>query len=154
MCEAHLTDASIARYKSKKVERYMIEQHDLKMSYLRQQDDKEYLDMKEEILLLQALLEQKINAIGNKTELLTAIPGINALMQRLESMKSSLLKMQRELGLVLGKDAVRGLAVDIVKILDEELTGVEDKTERLEKIGARIVSAIEGAGKSPDLGEE
>ena len=154
MCENHLSDVGVARHKKRKVERYLIEQQDLRMSYLRQQDDHEYLDMKEEILLLQALLEQKINAITNKTELLTAIPGINALVQRLESMKSSLLKMQQELGLVLGKDAIRGLAVEIVNILDEELTGVTDKAERLEKIGTRIVSAIEKAGKSQNPLEE
>jgi hypothetical protein len=154
MCENHLSEVGIARYKQKKVERYLIEQHDLRLSYQRQQDDHEYLNMKEEILLLQALLEQKINAITNKTELLTSIPGINALVQRLESMKSSLLKMQRELGLVLGKDAIRGLAVEIVKILDEELTGIDDKAIRLEKIGTRIVSAIEEAGQSQNPLEE
>jgi len=135
------------RHRREKVERYLIDQQELRMSYMRQQDDKEYLNMKDEILLIQALLEQKINSITNKTELLTAIPGINALVQRLESMKSTLLKMQRELGLVLGKDRLRSLAEEIATILDEELTGVPNKVELLEQIGLRIVDAIEVAGK-------
>ena len=146
-CEKHMSPRGALRHRREKVERYLIDQQELRMSYMRQQDDKEYLNMKDEILLIQALLEQKINSITNKTELLTAIPGINALVQRLESMKSTLLKMQRELGLVLGKDRLRSLAEEIATILDEELTGVPNKVELLEQIGLRIVDAIEVAGK-------
>jgi len=154
-CEKHLSHYGTERFRRQKVERYLIDQQELAASYSRQHDDKNYLDMKDEILLLQALLEQKINSIASKTELITAIPGINALVQRLESMKSTLLKMQRELGKVLGKDALREFVKDLATILDEELVGVENKGVVMEAIADRIMDALDEAGKaSEDLNEE
>lgn len=149
-CEKHLGIAGNARIRRKKVERYLIDQQELAASYNRQKDDRDYLDMKEEILLLQALLEQKINSIETKGELITAIPGINALVQRLESMKSTLLKMQRELGKVLGKEALRDFVKELGTILDEELTGVDNKGVIMEKIADRVIDALDEAGKASE----
>ena len=149
-CEKHLGVAGRQRKRRQKVERYLIDQQELSASYKRQQDDRDYLDMKDEILLLQALLEQKINSIGTKAELITAIPGINALVQRLESMKSTLLKMQRELGKVLGKEALRDFIKELGTILDEELVGIENKGVIIERIADRICDALEEAGKASE----
>ena len=150
LCEKHLGRAGNARIRSKKVNRYLIDQQELAASYNRQQDDTNYLDMKDEILLIQALLEQKINSIDSKVELITAIPGINALVQRLESMKSTLLKMQRELGKVLGKEAIRDFVKDLATILDEELVGIENKGVMMEKIADRIIIALDEAGTASE----
>lgn len=154
-CERHLGSKGRNRYKQRKIERYLIDQQDLAETYSRQMDDLDYLDIKEEIILVQTLLQHKINSIGSKTELITSIPGINSLVQRLESMKLSMLKMQKDLGKVLGKEALRELVKEIATILDEELVGVPDKGERIERIADRIVDALDSAGQtSEDLNEE
>ena len=58
--------------------------------------------------------------------------------------------MQRELDLVLGKDAVASLADEIIVILDEELVGVEDKPDRLRRIAHRLADAIDDAGNNKE----
>lgn len=149
-CEKHLGVAGNSRVRRQKVERYLIDQQKLAASYNRQKDDRNYLDMREEILLLQALLERKINSIQTDTELITSIPAISALVQRLESMKSTLLKMQRELGKVLGKDVLRDFVKEIGTILDEELVGIENKGIIMENIANRIIQALDEAGNKPE----
>jgi len=131
-------------------ERYLIEEQQLRGSYLRQQDDVNYLDMRDEILLLQALLERRLNQIQTDADCMMAIGPVTQLTARLESMKVALLKINQTLGLVIGKDHLMGLARDIADILDEELQGIDNKEERLESISVRIVDAIESAGTNQD----
>jgi hypothetical protein len=104
--------------------------------------------MKQEILLLHALIEQKLNTIKHEADLTMAIPGVSQLLQRLESMKVNLMKIQQQLGITLSKDHLRHLAIDIATILDEELTGIPTKDELLEAISDRIFAAIEDSGKT------
>lgn len=148
-CEKHLGTRGNNKIRQQRVERYLIDQHELAASYNRQKDDRDYLDMKDEILLLQALLEQKINSITTKTELITSIPGINTLVQRLESMKSTLLKMQRELGKVLGKDVLKDFVKELGTILDEELPD-ENKAIIMERVADRALYALENLGDKID----
>lgn len=149
-CNFHGVGSGKRHLEQKERERYLIDQHTLRSAYQRQQDDIAYLDMKQEILLLQALLERRLNAIKCDADVLMSIGPVTQLVQRLESMKSTLLKMQQTLGLVLGKDALRGLAKEIADILDQELDGLDDKYERLERISLAIIGAIESAGKNPE----
>lgn len=139
-----------SNFQKKKVERYLIDEQELRRSYLRQADDKDYLSLKDEILLLQAVLERRLNSIRTDADLQMGIGHVNILVQRLESMKVNLLKIQSQLGLVLGKDELRILARDMATILDEELSGLEDKDERMDRICQRLFEAIEGAGKKEE----
>jgi len=131
----------------RRTERYLIEEQQLRSSYLRQQDDVNYLDMRDEILLLQALLERRLNQIQTDADCLMAIGPVTQLTARLESMKVALLKINQQLGLVIGKDHLMQLARDIADILDQELEGIQNKEERMESISVRIVEAIENAGQ-------
>lgn len=147
-CEYHSGEARGGkRHEQAKSERYLIDNQALREAYQRQQDDKDYLDLKDEILLLTALMERRINSAKTDVDLQLATNHAVALMQRLESMKINLLKIQQQLGLVLGKDQLRVLAREMAVILDEELDGLEDKDERMEAISERLFVAIEQAGR-------
>lgn len=146
-CTFHSKGASDRRFEKKEAERYLIDNADLRQSYLRQRDDKDYLDLKDEILLVQAVLERRLNAIRTDADMMMAIGPVTQLIQRLESMKISLMKIQQQLGLVLGKDHLRALAAQFASILDEELDGVDGKEDRMERICERLFEAIEQSGK-------
>ncbi len=135
---------------TRQTERYLIEEQQLRSSYLRQREDVNYLDMRDEILLLQALLERRLNQIQTDADCLMAIGPVTQITARLESMKVALLKINQQLGLVIGKDHLLQLARNIADILDEELDGIQNKEERLETISVRIVEAIDAAGTSDD----
>lgn len=131
-------------------ERYLIDQEDLRQAYLRNNDDKGYLGLKDEISLVTALLQKRINSIATDADCTMAVGHVNILVQRLESMKINLIKIQSSLGLVLGKDELRVLARNMAQILDEELEGLDDKAERMDRIVERLFEAIETAGQKDD----
>lgn len=135
------------RFKEEKRERYLIDNQQLRESYLRQRDDTHYLDLKDEILLVQAVLERRLNSIKNEADMQMAVGHVTQLVKQLESMKLNLMKIQQQLGLVLGKDELRVLARNIAGILDEELDGIEDKEDRIERICERMILEIESAGQ-------
>lgn len=148
-CEYHCGNARGGnRTQERKKERYLIDNQELRRSYLRQHDDRDYLSLKDEILLTQALLERRLNSIKTDADIMMAIGPVNQLIQRLESMKIALLKIQQTLGLVLGKDELRILARDMAQILDEELEGIVDKDVRMDSICQRLFEAVESAGKA------
>lgn len=134
----------------RKKDRYRIDRSDFRESYQQFNDDRGYLGLKDEISLLSVILQERINSIKNEADNMMAIGHINILTQRLESMKINLIKIQASLGLVLGKDELRILARNMAQILDEELDGLSDKAERMDRIVERLFSAIEGAGKKED----
>ncbi len=147
-CSIHGANTAY-KAETRKTERYLIEEQQLRSSYLRQRDDVNYLDMRDEILLLQALLERRLNQIQTDADCMLAIGPVTQITARLESMKVALLKINQQLGLVIGKDHLLQLARSIADILDEELDGIDNKEERLESISVRIVDAIDAAG-TPD----
>lgn len=150
-CEYHSGGHNERKLRRKRIERYLIDNEELRKSYLRQNNDAHYLDLKDEISLTHAMIERRLNAIKTDADVMMAIGPFTQLVQRLESMKISLMKLQQQLGLVLGKDELRQLAVQFAEVLDNELDGIEDKEERMDRILEQLVVAIEAAGKK---GEE
>jgi CRISPR/Cas system CSM-associated protein Csm2 small subunit len=128
----------------------MIDNQELRASYLRQNNDAQYLDMRDEISLTHAMIERRLSMIKTDADVMCAIGPFTQLVQRLESMKISLMKLQTQLGLVLGKDELRQLASHLAQILDEELEGMEDKENRMDRMLERLVIAIEDAGKKKE----
>lgn len=134
----------------KRKDRYLIDQQDVRQSYERHNDDANYLGLKDEISLVTAILEKRINSIKTDADCVMGVGHIALLTQRLESMKINLIKIQSSMGLVLGKDELRILARQMAQILDEELDGLPDKSERMDRIVERLFSVIENAGREDD----
>lgn len=149
-CHYHTSGRNTRDLAKERVARYLIDNELLKESYQRQNNDKEYLDLRDEIALTQALLERRLNGIKTDTDVMMSIGPATQLLKLLESMKISLMKLQQQLGMVLGKDELRQLASDFAQILDEELEGLDDKHDRMERLLERLVVSIEEAGKKGD----
>lgn len=145
-CSYHSKGHGDRNVAKKRIERYLIDNEQIRQSYLRQNNDAHYLDLKDEIALTHAMLERRLSMIHTDQDIMMAIGPFTQLVQRLESMKTSLMKLQQQLGLVLGKDELRQLASTFAQVLDEELDGLEDKEERMDTLLERLVVAIEEAG--------
>lgn len=149
-CRYHSRGASERKLEQHRIERYLIDNEELRKSYLRQAGDTHYLDLKDEISLTHAMIERRLNTIKTDADMVMAVGPFTQLIQRLESMKISLMKLQQQLGLVLGKDELRQLAAVMAQILDEELEGIDGKEERMDNICERLFVAIEKAGRKGD----
>ena len=134
----------------KRKDRYLIDQCDMRQAYERHNDDANYLGLKDEIALLTMIFEKRINSIKTDADCVMGVGHIALLTQRLESMKINLIKIQSSMGLVLGKDELRILARNMAEILDEELEGLPDKSERMDRIVERLFLVIENAGRIED----
>ena len=99
------------------------------------------------------MVERRLNAIKTDADVMMAVGPFNNLMQRLESMKISLMKLQQQLGLVLGKNELRLLAIDVADILSDELDDVDRKEERIDRIIEKLFIAIENAGGKEEENE-
>ena len=148
-CDYHSKSGAKKQLEKRRIERYLIDNEHLRKSYLRQNNDAHYLDLKDEIALTHAMIERRLSMIQTDQDMIMAIGPFTALVQRLESMKISLMKLQQQLGLVLGKEELRQLAALFAQILDEEFDGMDDKEVRMEKLLERLVVAIEEAGTKP-----
>ena len=149
-CNYHAKGRNTRNLNKKRVDRYLIDNEQLKESYQRQNNDADYLDMRDEIALTQALLERRLNGIKTDTDVMMAIGPASQLLKLLESSKIALMKIQQQLGMVLGKDELRQLAAVFAQILDEELDGLDDKDERMDRLMERLGVALEEAGKKGD----
>lgn len=149
-CEYHTKRSNQSSPDARKAERYLIDNQELRQSYLRQRDDSQYLDLKDEILLLQALLERRLNTIKTDADLMQSVSAATTLIQRLESMKISLMKIQQQMGLVLGKDEIRALAINVADILNDEIPIIDKKETIIDTIMERIFLSIDEAGKGEE----
>lgn len=146
-CNYHSRGKAEVNLAKAKKERYLIDNEQIRKAYLRLRGDEDYLDLKEEIDLTHAMIERRLNAIKTDADAIMAIGHYTQLIQRLESMKISLMKLQQQMGMVLNKESIFRLAGVFAQILDEELDNIEDKEERMDRLMERLVTAIEAAGK-------
>lgn len=146
-CSFHANGRNTRDLNTKRLNRYLIDNENLKQAYQRHNDDSGYLDMRDDISLLHAMIERRLSCIKNDSDVMMAIGPFNQLMQRVESMKISLMKLQQQLGMVLGKDELRQVASVFAQILDEELDGLDDKHDRMDRLMKRLGEALEEAGK-------
>ncbi len=94
---------------------------------------------------MRILLEERINFAKSEAEKICAFPVVQSTASNLSKMVETLSKLERQTDLVLGKDVLNVLSDQIVQILVEELSGIEDVENITERIARRIGDAIAGA---------
>ena len=92
------------------------------------------------------LIEKRWNSIKNETDLLQACGPLNSLIQGMERLINTCHKMEQNLGQLLAKQAIYGLAKRMVEIIVEELEGIENYEEIVDTITTRLIDTVQGAG--------
>ena len=121
----HLTDARLRQRLSQKTD------HD-KITSLR-----------EEIGLTRILIEELMNSCKSDTERLAQTGTFNQLAMTLERLIKTSHQMEQSLGLLLSKPTIVVLGQDIIRILIDELQGVPQYEERIDRITDRMLDTIE-----------
>jgi len=142
-CDFHNHGTAKRRNEKREVERYILDNQELRSSYERQHSDDDYLSLRREIDLLHAIMERRANMLRTEADYAMGTSAIMAIAQRLESMKISLLKMKQSLNMMLGVDQLKAFALQIADILSEELNEIPNKEVIIEQIGQRIYEALE-----------
>lgn len=99
--------------------------------------------LKEEIAISRTLLERRLNSIKDHGDLIAATGQIVTLLTTIERLVSSCHKMEKSLEILIGKDRVLALAQVVVRVLLEELEGLEGYEQIVDRVGARLIEELE-----------
>jgi len=106
----------------------------------------EVSNLRDEIAITRALVEQRLNLISNNSELLAACGQVNSLLLTIEKLVQSCVKTEEKLGALLSKTAVVELATDMVTILSEELKAIEGYEAIVDRVGMRVMELVKNKG--------
>lgn len=98
--------------------------------------------LRQEVLLLRVLIEEKINFAQTDAELIAVIPTITSAFTTIDKLVNSLDKMQRATSFTLEKPALGRLGEKIVEILIKNLGDLPDRDEIVDRVAAEIAQAI------------
>jgi hypothetical protein len=104
----------------------------------------EVRSLREEIHLARVMVETRLDMIepDDKGDMLSAFSSINTYLQTIEKLTASAHKMEISLGHLLTKSSVFSLGQDMVGILADELSGIDDYEAVIDRISERLVVAI------------
>lgn len=144
-CEAHGGDDAEDK------RQYRLSQERFKTRQKEVGDHGALLSLRDEITLVKLLLEDRFNLIDPECEAsrLNAVDPINKLALTLDRLIRSCNELERNIGSVLSKDALRHLARDVVGILLEELRGVPNHEEIIDVVSVRLTDTIDQARNLP-----
>lgn len=98
--------------------------------------------LKQDVALLRAILEQRLNFARNDSERISAFNSVAPMFGTLDKLVNSLDKLERRSGEVLEKEAVQKLVSDIVNVLAFELEGVPDRDGIVDRVARRMADVI------------
>jgi hypothetical protein len=102
-------------------------------------------ELRDSIALLHMMIERRWNAIKDDGDLLQACGPLNQMIQNMDRLVNSCHKIEQNLGQLLAKHAILALAKRMVEIIVEELEGIENYEEVVDRITARLIDTIRGA---------
>jgi len=98
--------------------------------------------IKQEVLLLRILIEDRLNFCKNAAERTTALQGVTSALATIDKLVNSLCRLQRVSSLTLDKPALSRLSTRIIEILLENLGDLPDRDEIVDRVAAEIAQAI------------
>ena len=102
------------------------------------------------ITLQHMLIEKRWNLIKDDADLIMGCGPLNQLITTMEKLVNSCHKIETNLGELLARHAVLALAKEMVEIVIDELEGIEDYEEIIDRITTRLINTIRKADNIPN----
>lgn len=123
-----------------RIKGYMITNPDLKLRFDHHAGSVE--TVRQEIRLLRALVDDRLELARTEADRINAFQVVHPALATINKLVESLGKLERQTNLVLEKDALKGLAEGIGKILVEELGNIDSSGEIVDRVASRIATLI------------
>lgn len=98
--------------------------------------------VRQEVVLVRALIEERRNFATTQADKIQAFPAILDAASKLDRLVTSLARLEKQSGQVLEKAAIQKLGRDIVAILIDELKDIEDRDSIVDRIAKKISQAV------------
>lgn len=99
-------------------------------------------ELRDSIGLLHMMIEKRWGMIKNDGDLLQACGPLNTMLQNMDRLVNSCHKIEQNLGQLLAKQAIMGLAKGMVAVLIEELQGIDNYEETIDRITERLIAMV------------
>jgi hypothetical protein len=110
----------------------------------------EIKSLRNEISLTRMLIEERLNAIKNEADLLSAYSTVNTLLLTTERLIKTAHQVEQSLGTLLSKATVVNISQNIVQILSEELAHIDHHEDIVDKTCERMLQIIAEASNTPN----
>jgi len=107
-------------------------------------------ELHDAISLTHMLIEKRWNLIKDDADLIMGCGPLNQLIQTMEKLVNSCHRIETNLGELLARHAVLSLAKEMVEIVIDELEGIEDYEEIIDRITSRLINTIRHADNIPN----
>jgi len=105
-------------------------------------------ELRDVIALQHILIERRFNMVKSDNDLLAACGPLSQMIASMEKLISSAHKIEQNLGELLARNAVLGLAKSMCQIVIEELEGIEDYEAIIDRITQRLVDTVRQANNT------
>lgn len=117
-----------------------------RQTFDRMANSEELLSLRNEIALQRMLIEERVNESGQSAiERLSAFNSITAATAALEKLIKTAHAMEQKLGNTISKSTLIQLAADMMKIVTDELQGIEGYEEIVDSISQRLIDMVQSA---------
>lgn len=125
---------------------YLLAKVDERSRLARLSDDLEPVkELRDLISLQHMMIERRYNAITNEGDLLAACGPLNQMLLTMERLINSAHRIETNLGELLQRHAVLALAKEMVSIVIDELDGIDDYENIVDRITQRLIDTIRNA---------
>lgn len=146
-CAAHGGQSALNR-KNKRM--YSLARAEAQGLYESFADHDELRSLKDEVAVARMAVQRWTDTIKSDDDLQMKIPMLNSLLMTVRALVESCNKTEQNLGKLLDSSQLLWFAGEVIKICSEELDGVPDNIDRLERISDRVLEAVKLAGKQKE----
>jgi hypothetical protein len=104
--------------------------------------------LREEVAVALGMLERRLGLVKTDVEFLTAFPQIERFFKTLADLKKANLSLEQKTGAMLSRSAVLRLGQQLCQIIVDELDGIPNYEQIVDRILTKFVPAIERADNS------
>jgi hypothetical protein len=140
-CEVHEFSGK-EKIRKERLRHYLLANPDLAARYNRHSAIEEVKNLRDEIALARAMIGKRLDAVENNSDFLAACGTVNSYLKTVEKLVSSCHKMEISLNTLLSKASIFTLGQEIVSILVDELSQIDNYEEIVDKISERIIATI------------
>lgn len=98
--------------------------------------------IKQEVLLLRALIEDRLNFCKNPAERATALQSVTSALATIDKLFNSVVRLERAASITLDKPTLGRLSEKIIEILVRNLGDLPDRDEIVDRVAAEIAQAV------------
>ncbi len=106
-------------------------------------------ELRDSIAITHMLIEKRWNLIKDDGDLMVGCGPLNQLILTMERLVNSCHRIETNLGELLARHAVLALAKEMVEIVIDEIEGIENYEEIIDRITSRLIDTIRKADNIP-----